>query len=95
MTPEIQILCITKNDRYSPYERILNLGGIVAGERFNITLTNAISLIEAGKIKFYTLVNGHKRNIVVSVSRFGNKYLKTEADNDTPDNLLSLASCPL
>ena len=27
-------------------------------------------------------------------SRFGNWYLKTEADGDTPDNLLFLKECP-
>jgi hypothetical protein len=27
-------------------------------------------------------------------SRFSNKYLKTEADSEQPNNLLSLAECP-
>ena len=31
---------------------------------------------------------------VVAVSRFGNKYIKTEADGDQPNNLLSLPECP-
>ena len=28
-----------------------------------------------------------------AVSRFGNKYIKTEADGDQPDNLLALYEC--
>ncbi len=28
-------------------------------------------------------------NVIVSVSRYGHKYLKTEADGEHPDNLLS------
>ncbi len=32
-------------------------------------------------------------NVVVAVSRFGNKYLKTVADSDHPNNLLSLYEC--
>ncbi len=30
----------------------------------------------------------------VETSRYGNKYLKTEADGEQPDNLLSLPECP-
>lgn len=36
---------------------------------------------------------GGKSKVIVSVSRFGNKYLKTENDGETPDNLLSLPEC--
>ena len=35
----------------------------------------------------------HCRDVVVAVSRFGNKYLKTVADGDQPNNLLSLYEC--
>jgi hypothetical protein len=31
--------------------------------------------------------------VVVSVSRLGHKYIKTEADGEQPDNLLSLPEC--
>ncbi len=32
-------------------------------------------------------------NVVVAVSRFDHKYIKTEADGEQPDNLLSLPEC--
>jgi hypothetical protein len=32
--------------------------------------------------------------VVVAVSRYGNKYIKTTADGEQPDNLLSLPECP-
>jgi hypothetical protein len=32
--------------------------------------------------------------VIVAVSRLGHKYLKTEADGEQPDNLLSLPECP-
>lgn len=38
--------------------------------------------------------NGRAVDIIVAVSRFGNKYIKTEADGDQPNNLLSLPECP-
>lgn len=38
--------------------------------------------------------NGQTAIVVVAVSRFGNKYIKTEADGEQPNNLLSLPECP-
>jgi hypothetical protein len=32
--------------------------------------------------------------VIVAVSRYGNKYPKTEIDGDDPNNLLSLPECP-
>lgn len=89
MAERRQITCINKDDRYNAYERIRFIGG--AGWKFS--LDEAISYIEKSTYSFYTYVNGHTRNVIVA-SRNGVKYLKTEADSDTPDNLLSLPECP-
>lgn len=32
--------------------------------------------------------------VIVTTSRFGNNYLKTQADGDEPNNLLSPPECP-
>ncbi|RZM24557.1 MAG: DUF3892 domain-containing protein [Pedobacter sp.] len=93
MATSVQISCINKNDRQSPYERIAYVGGIHNGGRWKLSLKDAIKGIEDQKYSFYTSVNGHLRNVVIA-TRSGTKYLKTEADNDTPDNLLSLQECP-
>lgn len=94
MAQRVKISCINKNDRYSAYEKISHVGGINAnGTRWKLTLTEAINYIENYTYAFYTSVGGHERNVVVA-SRNGSKYLKTEADLDTPDNLLSLPECP-
>jgi hypothetical protein len=88
-----RISCINKVDRPSPYERISYVGGIHNQSRWKFSLDNAIRYIESGTYSFYTSVGGHERNVVVA-TRNGTKYLKTEADADTPDNLLSLEDCP-
>ena len=93
MAQSVQISCIRKNDRYSAYERIQYVGGMHGGSRWLLSLADAILGIEQGKYTFYTQVNGHVRKVFIA-SRNGNTYLKTEADQDTPDNLLSLPECP-
>ena len=93
MAQTIQIKCINKSDRYNPWERITHVGGLT-DKQWKITQAAAISHIESGEWRFYVSVNGDSVWVVVEVSRFGNKYLKTEADGDQPNNLLSLPECP-
>lgn len=84
-----QITCINKNDRDSKYERITHVGG--AG--WKRTLQEAISDIESGRESYYVSRDGKKVNVVVA-TRNRVKYLKTEADDSEPNNLLSLPECP-
>ena len=91
----IEVKCINKSDRDNPHERIINIGGINPnGNRWKLTQQEAIQGIESGKWQFYVSVSGRRVNVIVAVSRYGNKYIKTEADGDQPNNLLSLPECP-
>lgn len=92
MANSAQISCINKQPRNDPYTRITHVGGYT-DKQWKITLDQAISFIERREWEFYTLVGGHRRKVIVA-TRNGRKYLKTEADYDTPDNLLSLPECP-
>ncbi len=94
MAQRVRIDCIVKNDRASKYERIEWVGGPNSdGTRWKLRLADAIAGIQDGRWAFYTQVAGHTVDVVVARSAAGNLYLRTTADHDTPDNLLSLATC--
>lgn len=90
-----EVLCISKSDRESPYERITHIGGKMAdGSRWKIPLHGAITGIKSGRWSFYVSRGGSSVDVVVSVSKHGHEYLRTAADGKEPNNLLSLPECP-
>ncbi len=94
MAQRLQILCITKQDKTNPHERITHVGGKNAdNSRWALTQETAISDIETGNRTFFVLRGGYEANVIVA-SRNGRKYLKTANDGESPDNLLSLPLCP-
>lgn len=92
MPHSAQIGCINKQPRNDPHHRITHVGGFT-DRQWKITSDDAITYIETGAWEFFTLVNGRQARVTVA-NHLGRKYLKTIADWDTPDNLLSLPECP-
>jgi len=92
----VRITCINKTDRTSAWERIKSIGGVNPdGKRWKLTLNEAIGGIENKTYAFYVeRPAGDRVNVVVAKSAAGNNYLKTTADGDQPNNLLSLPECP-
>jgi hypothetical protein len=80
----------------SAHERIKAIGGMNPnGTRWKLLESDAIKGIESGTYRFYVeRPVGHRVKVVIATSASGRKYLKTEADGEKPDNLLSLPECP-
>lgn len=94
MANTAQIKCINKNPRNDIYHAITHVGGFT-DRPWKLTLDDAIGKIERREWEFYVeRPQGDRVWVEVAVSRFGNKYLKTDADGDAPNNLLSLPECP-
>ncbi len=95
MTQRVEIKCINKSDRQNRHERIQNIGGINPdGSQWQLSEDKAIGYIDDGTYSFWTKGGGEETNVIVVKHSSGRRYLKTEADTTTKDNLLSLPECP-
>ena len=94
MASQHEVKCVNKTDRQNPHERIRAIGGVNPnGTNWKLSQEDAVRDIEAGKYAFFVKTGGHVVDVIVAVSRYGNKYLKTKADGEHPNNLLSLCEC--
>jgi hypothetical protein len=90
----LQVTCIEKRgSHYNPHERIIAIGGKNSlGTSWKKSESDAIRAIENKEDQFYVIVNGREVDVIIA-TRLGRKYLKTEADDYAPNNLLSLKDC--
>ena len=89
----LQITCVNKSDRMNPHERILRVGGGTTLAPWRKSQQEVIREIEMDLNQFFVQVGDVSVWVTVAISRYGNKYLKTEPDGEQPNNLLSLPEC--
>jgi hypothetical protein len=98
MAENVQVSCIVKRgDHYNPHERIEKLGGVYSGKRWQMTEEDIIAELlkpdSSRRWNFYVTINGKAVWVVVALHE-GRRYLKTEPDGYSPNNLLALPECP-
>jgi len=88
------IHCITRSDLMNHDRRISHIGGVNPdGSHWRMRVDDAIAAIEGGRWGFYIERGGREVPVVVAVSRYGSKYIKTAEDKLHPDSMLTLPEC--
>lgn len=83
------VTCINKRgDHYNPHERIQTIGGT----GWKHLEDDAIGRIDRGSDD-YSVSRGGRTVRVIVATHEGRRYLKTEPDGVSPDNLLALPEC--
>ena len=94
MPPRYLISCVTRSALMNHDRRIMGIGGVNRdGAHWRLSQDNAIAAIEAGRWSFYIERGARAVPVVVGVSKYGTKYLKTSADALHPETLLALPGC--
>ncbi len=94
MRSRYQISCVQRSDRLNHDRRIRGIGGVNPdGTRWTISSEAAIAAIEEGRWRFFVSHGGRQADVVVAVSRYGTRYLKSADDKLQPDDLLALPEC--
>lgn len=92
MTTRHRVSCV-KPDGSDAYSRIDGIGGVSGGQRWYLPEDDAIAGMDAGKWQFYVSVNNREVEVIIA-ERNGRRYLKTEADGYSENNLSKLPTCP-
>jgi hypothetical protein len=92
---DARVTCIIKAHPQSPHEHITHVGN--PAERWMWTREDVIASIDAQTNTFYVLDHVSGKRADVGVVREAGKapYLKTYADGQWNNNLLSLNQCPV
>src|SRR5262249_35118094 len=92
LSPPFRVTCVIRRRLAGLTRSIVALGGVDAeDEAWQFTEQQVISAIERGET-FYVQQDSKRVNLVVA-TRFGKKYVKTEADTLLTNNLTKLPSC--
>jgi Protein of unknown function (DUF3892) len=88
-----EITCVNRRDRPNVHEHILAVGGVHLGVKWRKTQLEVITDIENNWESYYVTRNQGAEQVIVAVSAYGHKYIKTASDGVRPEKLLSLEEC--
>jgi hypothetical protein len=96
----VKITCVNKDNgnHYDPHEAITFLGWTNEKTRASgrSSLADIVNFLERQGGQAYVKDRfGNIAYLVVKVSQYGNKYVKTIPDGKMTDNLLNLPECPI
>jgi hypothetical protein len=95
MARYLRIRCVVKTERTGAHERIDSICGLTPdGSHWTLTHEDAVSQVENGICRFYVERPRDRHDVIVAMDVRANRYLKTVADRDQPDQLLFLPACP-
>jgi hypothetical protein len=84
-----QVTCINKRgDHYDPHERINHIGG----DGWKVTQQEGIENVEADPSAYYVAAAAGSVYVTIGLHE-GHKYLTTEPDGASQNNLLALPEC--
>ena len=91
---DLQVTCITKPNPQSPHEHITRLGNPAGSWKW--TREEVVTSIDAKAHTFFVLdpISGKRSEVGVVRSAGQAPYLRTHADGNWNNNLLSLRQCP-
>jgi ethanolamine utilization microcompartment shell protein EutL len=91
----LQIRSTVKTASSEPHDSISRIGGVNAANiPWQLSVAEAIQVIENKQYAFYALVDNRRTDVFVARSAGGRKYLKCTADIVEGDTLASLPDCP-
>jgi hypothetical protein len=93
MATSHEVMCVNKTSSHDRPTHLSHLGGQTPqGRGWRVTVAEAIKGVLAGKWRFFAIIDGEQRSLVVAVDRDGSKYLKLEESEDT-HALMNLPPC--
>ena len=94
MAARLEVAFIHRSNRHNAQETIETIGGRMGSKIWKNSTDVVIDWIEHGLLSYYVKQDGYEVDVIVATDATGRKYLKTTADGEEPNSLLTLPECP-
>lgn len=94
MATVLQVKWVDQANLPEAWQRVRHIGGDSRQFTWQHTLEQAVRFIEEGVFDYYVSSGNNAMRLEVGVAPNGGKYLKTKADTDAPQVLLSQPGFP-